>query len=997
LDLANVTTVGGAANDLVAVAGNLTLSGITTRLISPLNGVLAFGDYTLLTYGGTLTGTSANFTLGGYNFAAQGQSGAISVSGGTVKLTVSPVAGALVTWVGDGTLNVWDINTSANWANPSPGARYHQGDNVTFNDSGSNLPGISLSGTLTPGSVTVANTNKDYIFTGSGVLGDTNGLTSLTKSGPGQLTIANTGPNTYRAATTINAGTIQIGNGGTVGSLGSGNITDNGLLVVNRSDDLILANVISGGGGVQKQGANTLTLTGQNSYSGPTTIAAGMLAFGSSGNVTLAGDITGGGLLAKTGSGALIVAGNNETYLGGTLISAGTLQVGNGGLTGSLSTGNVTNNAALVFDLGGSTTLLNAVSGSGTLGLTGSGTMTLAADNYTCSGGTLISSGTLQLGDGVSNGSVGTGAVTNNGALVFRISGGANNTNKITGSGSVACIGSGFESLTLSGALTYAGPTTVLESTLQIGSTLPPLSALVLGDTNGTAVGNLDLSAGGLSQAVSSLSVGGKTFPSTITLGSGQTLTVNGNVNIGNTANSTTINFSVVGADSSLVVNTNGGTIQLGLQTGGANTGPNTLTTDLSQLGAFIVDLGAAGNLFQGEVNGETGSLSPIDALILAATNSISAGTITLGPGGKYQDIQMNLGSVTNVLNSDTINLGTGPRNHGAQIQFNTPGAGSLRIRGYAGGTSRANLNVGTGNQSSSGGGINGVDVTGHYADLLLGTLTLGDQAARAGAWSQTFSFDQGKLDATSLVMSKACRAGISGTSIVNLGGGVVNLGSVTVSSSVADGTLNITGGNVTVNGSIVKTSSGVATLNAANATLAVAAIGNPGLPLDVLSLNNVALSLFFNTRGNPTTAPVQATTFSADGSCAITFNGNGLTVGQFPLIAYSGGIGGSGFAALSLVSPPGFTAVLVDNSANQTVDILIQTEPPPPVLGHITPAGLNSFSLTGNGASNNPYYVYASTNVALPIIDWWLIGTTNSDAGGFIQYLDQQATNDQR
>ena len=994
LDLANVTTVGGTANDLVAVAGNLTLSGVTTLLINPLNGVLAFGDYTLLTCGGTLTGTSANFTLVGYNFAAQGQSGAISVSGGTVKLTVSPVAGALVTWVGDGTLNVWDINTSANWANPSPGAKYHQGDNVTFNDSGSNIPGISLAGALTPGSVTVANTNKNYTFAGSGILGGTNGLT---KSGPGQLTIVNTGPNTYTAATTINGGTVQIGSGGTVGNLGPGNIIDNSLLVVNRSDNLILANVISGSGGVQKSGANTLTLSAQNTYSGTTTISAGTLAFGSSGSVTLAGDITGGGLLAKTGSGLLTVAGTNETYLGGTLISGGTLQVGNGGLTGSLSTGDVTNNAALVFDLGGSTTLLNAVSGSGTLGLTGSGTMTLAADNYTCSGGTLISSGTLQLGDGASNGSVGTGAVTNNSALVFRISGGASNTNKITGSGSVACIGSGFESLTLSGALTYAGPTTVLESTLQIGSTLPPLSALVLGDTNGTAVGNLDLSAGGLSQAVSSLSVGGKTFPSTITLGSAQTLTVNGSVNIGNTANSTTVNFSVGGADSSLVVNTNGGTIQLGLQVGGANTAPNTLTTDLSQLGAFIVDLGATGNLLQGEVNGETGVGSPINALILAATNSISAGTITLGPGGKFQDIQMNLGSVTNVLNCGTLNLGTGPRNHGAQVQFNTPGSGSLRVRGYAGGTSRANVNVGTGNQSTTGAGLNVFDVTGHYSDLLLGTLTVGDQPSRAGAWSQTFSFDQGKLDATSLVISKGCRAGISGTSIVNLGGGTVILGSVTVSSSSAAGTLNISGGNVAVTGNIVKTSSGVATLNVANATLTAAAIGNPGIPLDSMSLNNVALNLSFNTRGNPTSAPVQATTFSADGSCPITFNGIGLTVGQFPLIAYSGGIGGSGFAAFSLVAPPGFTAVLVDNSANQTVDILIQTEPPPPVLGHIAPAGPSSFNLTGSGAPNEPYYVFASTNVALPLIDWWLIGTTNSDAGGLIRYLDHQATNDQR
>jgi autotransporter-associated beta strand protein len=59
--------------------------------------------------------------------------------------------------------------------------------------------------------------------------------------------------------------------------------------------------------------------------------------------------------------------------------------------------------------------------------------------------------------------------------------------------------------------------------------------------------------------------------------------------------------------------------------------------------------------------------------------------------------------------------------------------------------------------------------------------------------------------------------------------------------------------------------------------------------------------------------------------------------------------------------------------------------------------ASPTSISLGGMGAANSAYGVYASTNVTTPMTNWWLIGTTNSDAGGLIQFVDEQATNDQR
>nr|WP_310795374.1 autotransporter-associated beta strand repeat-containing protein [Brucella sp. 1315] len=101
----------------------------------------------------------------------------------------------------------------------------------------------------------------------------------------GTLTL--TGDNTGGGTTTVDVGALlQIGTGGTSGSL-AGDIANNGALAVSRSDALNLAGVISGTGGLTKNGTGTLTLSGANSYTGATTVSAGIL--------TLTGDNTGGG------------------------------------------------------------------------------------------------------------------------------------------------------------------------------------------------------------------------------------------------------------------------------------------------------------------------------------------------------------------------------------------------------------------------------------------------------------------------------------------------------------------------------------------------------------------------------------------------------------------------------------------------------------------------------------------------------------------------------
>lgn len=141
-------------------------------------------------------------------------------------------------------------------------------------------------------------------------------------------TLVLTGTNTYTGGTTITSGTLQIGDGGTSGSI-SGGVGNSGKLVFNRSDDVTYAGVVSGSGALDKAGAGTLVLTGVNTFSGATTVRAGTLQV--SGNGALTGSVTvqDGAFLAGDPTGA------SQGTLGGdvSIQNGGTLQAVSGAAT----------------------------------------------------------------------------------------------------------------------------------------------------------------------------------------------------------------------------------------------------------------------------------------------------------------------------------------------------------------------------------------------------------------------------------------------------------------------------------------------------------------------------------------------------------------------------------------------------------------------------------------------------------------------------------------
>ncbi|MFM7208062.1 MAG: autotransporter-associated beta strand repeat-containing protein, partial [Planctomycetaceae bacterium] len=264
-------------------------------------------------------------------------------------------------------------------------------------------------------------------------------------------------------------------------------VSSGAFFAVNRSDSVSQSTsfnkAISGAGGFQQAGTGTTTLTLANTYLGVTTVQGGVLRYGIA-NAISTGDVT------ITSGAALDLATFNDS-VGAVTLTSGTI-LGSGTLTST--SGFTLTSGSIQAPLAGSVGL--TMQGSGRVPLSG-------ANLYT--GATTVSSGTLQMGNGSTAGSIGSSssvAVSTN--AIFAVNRSDNVTQgssffpAISGGGGFQQAGSG--TTTLAAINTYTGPTSVLGGALAITGTLAatPITvstAAILGGS-GTTAGSVTFGAG---------------------------------------------------------------------------------------------------------------------------------------------------------------------------------------------------------------------------------------------------------------------------------------------------------------------------------------------------------------------------------------------------------------------------------------------------------------------------------------------------------------------
>ncbi|EJB0732863.1 fibronectin-binding autotransporter adhesin ShdA [Salmonella enterica] len=371
-------------------------------------------------------------------------SGGTTISGGTLtadhadSLGTGAVANSGVLQVGEGELEN-TLSGSGSLVKTGTGELTLSGDNTY--SGGTTITGGTLTAdhadSLGSGDID----NSGVLKVGEGELENTlSGSGSLVKTGTGELTLS--GDNTYSGGTTITGGTLTADH---ADSLGSGDIDNSGVLKVGEGD---LENTLSGSGSLVKTGTGELTLSGGNDYSGGTTIIGGTLtadhadslgtgAVANSGVLQvgegeLENTLSGSGSLVKTGTGELTLSGDNS-YSGGTTIIGGTLTADHADLLG---TGAVANSGVLQVGEG---ELENTLSGSGSLVKTGTGELTLSGDN-SYSGDTTIADGTL-IAANVN--ALGSGNIDNSGTLMLDANGAFELANITTHTGATTALAAG--------------------------------------------------------------------------------------------------------------------------------------------------------------------------------------------------------------------------------------------------------------------------------------------------------------------------------------------------------------------------------------------------------------------------------------------------------------------------------------------------------------------------------------------------------------------------
>ena len=302
------TGITATINSVIAGSAGLTKSGVGTLNLGGNN-----------TYSGTLAIDS-----GIVSASSLADSGAGSNGTGAIRIGSGTNTSELI-YTGSGATLTRQINL----AGSSGGAKITNNGAGALDFTNANFFSAVASGAKT---LTLQGSNGGTI---SGAIDNGGGNVRLTKAGAGTWTL--TGSNTYTGATTINDGTLEIGDGNLTGSLSaSSSITNNSILAFNRSNTLTQGtdfnSTITGTGGVIQKGSGTTIFTGSNDYAGTTTVSAGTLRV--NGSIDGAGEVNveSGAILSGTG------------YIAGAVNVSGTLAPGDGsGGIGTLSFGQTLN------------------------------------------------------------------------------------------------------------------------------------------------------------------------------------------------------------------------------------------------------------------------------------------------------------------------------------------------------------------------------------------------------------------------------------------------------------------------------------------------------------------------------------------------------------------------------------------------------------------------------------------------------------------------------
>ncbi|MBN8458065.1 MAG: autotransporter-associated beta strand repeat-containing protein [Verrucomicrobia bacterium] len=703
---------------------------------------------------------------------------------------------------------------------------YARDGSIEINPVGGNIvvgAPIELNGNA---SLNVYDGNNSRTLTINGVLSNGDG-----SGGNGSLVINQTSTvilaadgNDYGTTTIGSSAKLLVGNGGATGSLGSGAITNNGQLVFNRTADLTVSNAISGSGSLTKQGANVLTLSGGNSYSGKTIVNGGTLSISAENNlgstpgayvadqltlnastlkataglslsanrgVTISGastfDSSGIGTSANlnlnskiTGTGSIILKANGDTSDTGGGVG-GNLTLGSGS---NDFVGNVTIQSGVV-NFASDAAFGNAAN---TITIQGGGLVCTAASNSLAASRSVILSGG---GDKIFR-AYGSSTFTVNGVIsgsgnVRHTDGGTlvlNGANSFTGNidnvkGNLTLTGSAHAGNVVSYAGTYAvgagntytGYTNIRNSgsviRLDADNALPDGTAVVMW-------GSTTFNANGKTDTFGSLSTGSSGDTNVVfNLGSGANLTLTGN-----------------GIGSGITSGYSNATIH------GKITGTGNITYAHASAGGALWDWANTTNDFtgtitisQGRLRAASNATTPTDGSLGNAANDIVFNgdvVTTLGNGEGKASLQ--------VQNGTNLPLGAG-----RDIILNTGKEGTMYV--WGGTTTTINGKVtGGGNLRKEDGGLL---LLNNAANDWSGDLRIASGEVRvgvAGALSPATKLQIGSDTTLNLNGKASSVAGFSGASATN---GVINGGTTLTVTGSGNydyaGRVTDTGGNTTI------------------------------------------------------------------------------------------------------------------------------------------------------------------------------------------------------